>query len=188
MRSAKLFWTLMFSVLFVASAFSQEKKAAEEFGYVGVKTCKMCHMSTKSGKAYKIWQKTKHAQAYTVLASDEAKAIAKKKGIKDPQKADECLACHVTGFGVDAKLKGPKLTLEEGISCEACHGPGSAYKSKKVMKELYEDKIESKTVGLVLPTKETCVQCHNKKSPTFKEFDFEKQAKEIAHPIPKAAK
>ena len=30
-----------------------------------------------------------------------------------------------------------------------------------------------------------CVTCHNKKSPTFKDFDFEKRWKEIAHNIPK---
>ena len=185
MKGVKLIWTFVFSFLFVVSAFGQEKKAAKEFSYVGVKTCKMCHSSTKSGAAYKIWLKNKHSKAYTELASDEAKAIAKKKGIEDPQKADECLACHVTGFGVDAKLKGPKLTLEEGVSCEACHGPGSAYKSKKVMVELYNDKIDPKTVGLITPTKEVCVQCHNKKSPTYKEFVYEEMVKEIAHPVPK---
>jgi len=188
MKGVKLIGTLVFSFMFVVSVFGQEKKMAKEFSYVGVKTCKMCHMSKKSGAAYKVWQKTKHSQAYAELASEKAKEIAKKKGIKDPQKADECLACHVTGFGVAAKLKGPKLTLEEGVSCEACHGPGSAYKSKKVMKELYEHKVKPETVGLTLPTKETCAACHNKKSPTYKEFDFEKRVKEIAHPVPKVAK
>jgi len=188
MKGVKLIGTFVFSFLFVVSVFGQDKKAAKTFTYVGVKTCKMCHSSTKSGAAYKIWLKGKHSKAYTELASDEAKAIAKKKGIADPQKADECLACHVTGFGVDAKLKGPKLTMEEGVSCEACHGPGSAYKSKKVMVGLYMDEIDPKTVGLIEPTKEVCVQCHNKKSPTYKEFVYEKMVKEIAHPVPKAAK
>ncbi|RMD98089.1 MAG: cytochrome C554, partial [Calditrichaeota bacterium] len=121
------------------------------------------------------------------LATEKAKAIAKKKGIKDPQKADECLSCHVTAHGVSAKLIGPKFKIEDGVGCESCHGPGSAYKSKKVMTAVYKGKTDPATVGLIKPTEKTCLQCHNKKSPTFKGFDFKKMFKQIEHPVPKKA-
>ena len=40
---------------------------------------------------------------------------------------------------------------------------------------------------MVIPTAETCTVCHNDKSPTFKEFDFEKMAAKIAHANPEKA-
>lgn len=183
------FWQMLLitvlMVAFVVPMQAQDKAKKAEFQYIGVKGCKMCHMSKKSGAAYKIWQKTKHAQAYATLASDEAKAIAKKKGIADPQKADECLSCHVAGHGEDAKRLGKKYAVEDGVSCEACHGPGSGYKSKKTMTAVYKGEIEPASVGLVKPTEETCKRCHNEKSPTFKSFNFKEMFEKIAHPIPK---
>ena len=32
-----------------------------------------------------------------------------------------------------------------------------------------------------------CVKCHNEKSPTFKEFDYEARWKEVVHPVPEKA-
>jgi len=166
-----------------AISYAQEKKA--EFKYVGVKKCKTCHKSKKRGDQFGKWKESKHSKAYEVLASDEAKKIAKGKGIEDPQKSEECLVCHVTAYGVPSEKKMETLTLEEGVSCEACHGPGSVYKSFKTMKKLYAGEIEPQSVGLVVPDKNVCVKCHNEKSPTYKEFDFEKYYSQIAHPVPK---
>ncbi len=173
--------------LFVAAAYTTTLEAQTKpkpAKYVGVALCKACHNTTKSGKQYTVWQKSAHAKAYETLASDKAKEFAKKRGIDDPQKSPECLQCHTTGFGVDAKLKGPKLTLEEGVSCEACHGPGSNYRKMRVMKDLWAGKIKPESVGLTLPDEKTCIQCHNKKSPSYKPFKFEEMFKKIAHPVP----
>ena len=174
---------LMFSlfVLFVVS-FAAEKSN----NYVGVKKCQMCHKTKKSGNQFGIWQSKKHAQAYATLATPEAKEAAKKAGVAgDPQKAKECLVCHVTAFEAPAANKEASLTVEEGVSCEACHGPGSEYKSMKVMKAITAGTTKGADVGLIEPTKEVCVKCHNPKSPTYKEFVYEEAIKAIAHPIPK---
>lgn len=172
---------ILMSVL-SAESWAQGKK---EFKYGGVATCKACHLTKKSGAQYKLWQEGPHAKAYETLLTDAAKEVAKKKGIDNPEKADECLKCHVTAHGVDAALKGPKLTIEEGVSCESCHGPGSGYKSKKVMMEIWKDKAKAADYGLVIPTKEVCVTCHNEESPSYKPFKFEEAVKKIAHPVPK---
>jgi len=161
---------------------AQTKKAAV---YGGVKTCKACHMTKKSGAQYKIWKASKHAKAFETLKGEEALAIAKKKGIADPSKSDKCLKCHVTAFGVDAKLKGPKLTMEEGISCEACHGAGSNYKSRKTMKAITAGTLKPADYGLTLPDEKSCVTCHNEESPKYKKFVFKEMVAKIAHPIPK---
>lgn len=165
-------------ILFATMAFSQN------FQYVGVAGCKMCHNSKKSGEQFTIWQNSAHAKAYATLATEEAKKIAKEKGIADPQKAPECLKCHVTAYDKPASMKTAKLTMEEGVSCEACHGPGSEYKSMKVMKDIYEKKVDGAKFGLVKPDEKTCKTCHNPESPTYKAFNFAEMVKKIAHPVP----
>ena len=150
---------------------------------VGAPKCKICHKA-KTGDQWGIWEASSHAKAYETLASDEAKKIATEKGLGDPQQAAECLVCHVTqaflGGEVKVSAKG-KYVDAEGIGCEACHGPGSAYKSKKIM----VDSEAAAAAGLqIVKGAEFCQQCHNEKSPTFKAFDYEKRWAEIAHPVP----
>ncbi len=149
--------------------------------YIGTVKCKMCHNSAKKGKIYDKWATTKHAAAYKTLASDESKALAKKMGIKDPLKGEKCLKCHVTGYG---QPTGGKYSIEEGVTCEACHGPGEHYWSMKVMK----DKKLAMENGLVEPTEKLCVTCHNKESPTYKAFKYEEAYKAVEHHPPKAEK
>lgn len=176
------------SGLFLSYALAQEKAPAGKatttkatFQYIGSGKCKLCHNTVSSGKQYDKWLSTKHAKAYATLASEESKKIAKEKGIADPQKSEKCLKCHVTAFTVPAAQKAATLTLEEGVGCEACHGPGEKYKDMKIMK----DRKLSMENGLILPTEKICVTCHNQESPFYKPFKFEEMVKLIAHPKPK---
>jgi hypothetical protein len=118
------------------------------------------------------------------LASEEAKTIGATLGIEDPQTSDACLKCHVTGHGVAAEFLGPKHDPTEGVGCESCHGAGGDYYKKKTMVGLASGEIEPASVGLVVPTAETCMTCHNEESPTFESFDFDEMVKKIAHPVP----
>ena len=117
--------------------------------YVGVEKCRICH-----NKQYKVWESSKHAKAFNALNPDE-------------QKQDKCLKCHTTGH--EAKFK--------GVQCEACHGPGSGYKTIPIMK----DRAKAIAAGLVIPSEETCKKCHNANSPNFKGFDFKSQWEKIKH-------
>lgn len=183
------FIVVSFLVMMVTMALAQETKTAETtktFKYVGVAKCKMCHKGEKNGNVFEKWQASKHATAYATLATDHAKEVAKKAGIEgDPQQAPECLVCHVTAYSVAAEQKEATLTIEEGNSCEACHGPGSEYKGMKVMKDIYAGTVKGADFGLIEPNEAVCVTCHNPKSPTYKEFKFEVEVKNIAHPVPK---
>ncbi len=180
------FVLILYAGLVGQNSVAQEKVAAGVFQYGGVVTCKPCHLTPKSGAQFKKWSEEKHSKAYETLKTPAALEAGKKMGIADPSTSDKCLKCHVTGHGVDAKMKGAKLTLEEGVSCEACHGPGSAYKGQKLMKDIYDGKVDGAQYGLIKPTEEFCVKCHNKESPTFKGFNFKEAAAKIAHPVPKA--
>lgn len=150
--------------------------------YVGAKACGMCHKSEKSGNQLGIWQKSKHAQAYTTLTTQKANDIAKAKGITTPAaESPACLKCH----GIIGPQES-KADVKDGVQCEVCHGAGSDYKSLTVMKDegkavaaglrLYKDKAA---------IEKQCRTCHNATSPTFKEFNFEERWEKIQHPVPK---
>lgn len=158
--------------------------AAQTPQYVGADKCKMCHMSKANGDAYRIWKTSKHAAAYTTLASPESRAIAKKMGIDDAQKSPQCLKCHVTGHSAPPSAKAASYKLADGVGCETCHGAGSLYKEMKVMRALHAGIQDAKAVGYSKGDKSQCVSCHNPESPTYKPFKVEQAYKKIAHPIP----
>jgi hypothetical protein len=129
---------------------------AGDFTYVGAAKCKMCHKGAKKGEVFEKWEKGPHAKALETLKA------------KGEDKNPKCLECHVTDV---------KTAADEGVGCEACHGPGSAYKSLSIMK----DKAKAMENGLIEPTEAVCKKCHNEKSPTFKGFKYDEWAKKIDH-------
>lgn len=187
MKKVIVLLTIIAVMVMFLTSFAQEAKkaAAAKFNYVGVSKCKMCHMGAKKGEIFEKWEAGPHAKAFATLASEESKKIAKEKGVKgDPQQAAECLVCHVTGYAAAADQKGASLTIEEGVSCEACHGPGSEYKSLKIMKGITDGSVKGAEYGLIAANEKICVTCHNTKSPTYKEFKFDVKYKKIAHLLP----
>ncbi len=176
MRRILVFALAIFVVgMFTADVFAQDH------AFIGVKKCKMCHKGVKKGEIFEKWESTLHAQAFATLATEEAKAIGAEKGIENPQTADECLSCHITGYGVDAALT-EALIPENGVTCESCHGAGADFKKISVMK----DRDAAIAAGLTADPKAVCVNCHNEESPTFKPFVFEERWTKIAHSRPAA--
>jgi hypothetical protein len=153
--------------------------SAQTFKYIGADKCKACHNKPSTGDQYNKWLKDAHSQAFKKLSNQESKDYAKKNGIADPSKEAKCLKCHSTFDRAEAKLRGTVLQ-SEGVSCETCHGPGSMYKTPAVMKNI----TQAKSMGLIIPDKQLCMQCHNKDNPFFKEFNFETYSAKIAHPNP----
>lgn len=157
---------------------------APAHAFVGAEKCKMCHNSAAKGAQFTQWSQSKHAKAFETLGTEAAKKVAAEKGIADPQKADQCLKCHVTGHGAPADKLTDKYKAAEGVSCESCHGPGGDYWKMEVMK----DRAKSVAAGMVIPDEKTCTGCHNAENPTFKGFDFASYSAKVAHPNPQAAK
>ena len=167
----------------IASA-EETAAAPETHQYVGVKKCKMCHNAEKGGAQFTHWTESKHSKAFETLAGEEAKKIAKEKGIEDPQKAAECLSCHQTGAGEPAEHFAASYLATDGVGCESCHGAGSHYIKMKTMQGIRDKSLKAADYGLLVPTEETCVKCHNDKSPSFKAFTFKESSEKIAHKIP----
>ena len=166
------------SVVLACMLFLMSNVLLAQNKYIGAAKCKMCHMS--KGKQYPIWSESKHAKAFETLKGEEAKKIAKEKGIADPTTDAKCLKCHATAGAVEATLNGG-IKNEEGVSCESCHGAGEKYKSPIVMRSR-EEAVKN---GMLVPDEKTCIKCHNSESPTFKSFDYAAYSAKIAHKNPK---
>lgn len=78
---------------------------AQETGYAGSGACAGCHK-----EIHDTWSNALHSQAYSspIFQQDWTAQGSN----------NSCLECHTTGF--DAKTG---KYVEEGVTCEACHGP-----------------------------------------------------------------
>jgi len=169
---------LAFVLCFAVSGVLAQNK------YIGTKMCGACHKQAKTGEAYTIWAKSPHANAFKTLQSEKANEIAKAKGLKVPAaEAAECLECHVTGGGT-AENVDKTFKMEEGVTCEACHGAASGYKTLHSKPENKEKAVKAGLIRGDASKEELCVTCHNEKSPTFKGFKMEEYWKKIAHQLP----
>lgn len=155
--------------------------------YVGVSKCKMCHSAAERGDQYGKWTKMKHAHAWEALATEQAKKYATERGITDdPQKADACVKCHVTAFGVPAEQLDKRFKKEAGVQCESCHGPGGNHVKARMAAAMSGEGGEgyqAPSPGEIIanPTADTCKQCHNEESPSYKPFCFHEFEKKIRH-------
>jgi len=78
---------------------------AQEETYAGSQACVNCHQDIHTD-----WMTTRHAQAFS-------SPIFQKDWSLEGSKTS-CLQCHTTGFNLESGSY-----TEEGVACEACHGP-----------------------------------------------------------------
>jgi hypothetical protein len=139
--------------------------------YVGPGSCSAvaCHGGIQPRSVTKVMQNEystwvtsdKHAQAYASLTGSLGRQIATTLKIGPADKAQRCLVCHALSVG--AALRARDFDVNEGVSCESCHGPASqwlgphiqanALHAKMVELGLYDNK------NLALRT-ERCLTCH----------------------------
>ena len=165
-------------------------QSGKEPVYIGAQACGQCHDGPSIGHQFSKWLLTAHAKAYASLALPEAKPITELSGItEEPHKAKQCLGCHATAAETEDWELAEGFHLEDGLQCEACHGPGSEYATKEVMM----DRMHAMMHGLKMPTKDDCMVCHRAKGShdrilKKKTFNLDEAWQAIAHPIPKVGK
>ena len=103
--------------------------------YLGPTSCgsSSCHGSVTPRRTlgvrqdeYFIWQKKdRHAQAYGVLFNDRSRVIARRLHLGEAADSPACRSCHA--LAVPARQQRGPLELEDGISCESCHGAASGW-------------------------------------------------------------
>lgn len=149
-----------------------------EYGYVGSQVCGECHLAEGTGGQQSVhWMRSPHARAYWELKTDWARFLAsirdEYQDIEDPSTEWRCLKCHVTG--AQDQIAGPADTFrqEEGVGCEACHGPGSVYVGPAIM----GDRAAFLANGGRIPDEATCRTCHE-----GDRFQYEDRLVRVAHP------
>lgn len=103
--------------------------------YVGPGSCSAvaCHGGIQPRSVTKVLQneystwvtEDKHARAYAVLTEPLGRQMAATLKIGPAEKAQKCLVCHA--LSVDAAHRAREFDLADGVSCESCHGPASAW-------------------------------------------------------------
>lgn len=98
--------------------------------HLGAASCasSVCHGANQRsanspilGNEFSIWQQVDpHAKSFATLSTPESQAIARKLGLGDATKAKVCLDCHT--HNVPDAMRGEKFLVDDGVSCEACHG------------------------------------------------------------------
>jgi hypothetical protein len=172
-------------VLLLLFYLPEENRSQSKFKYVGANTCVgVCHKSEEQGNQYEVWKESKHARAFRTLQTSQADSIALARGYITPAtETPDCIKCHTLGRDFeDSEFLG-SFDLTQGVQCESCHGPGSEYRKLNIMKD--PETAAAKGLIVHMEREKFCIDCHNPKSPTYFEFDYDPMWEMIAHPKPK---
>jgi hypothetical protein len=161
-------------VLFALSAWPGFVRAAEGDApkYIGPGSCAAtsCHGNVKPVAGSRILQneystwiiKDKHSKAYQALTGEIGERMARilKLGMK-AEEAPKCLACHA--LNTMPAQRGRAFEVAEGVSCENCHGPSSAWLGPHTERQWTHEK--SIALGMadtrsVIHRTEKCLECH----------------------------
>ena len=144
----------------------------ESAKYIGPGSCAAtsCHGSVKPVAESRILQneystwiiKDKHSKAYQALTGDIGERMAHilKLGSK-AEDAPKCLACHA--LYTTPTQRGRPFEIADGVSCENCHGPSSAWLGPHTERQWTHEK--SIALGMVdtrnvIHRTEKCLECH----------------------------
>jgi len=140
--------------------------------FIGPGSCAAtsCHGSVKPVPGSRILQneystwilQDKHSRAYQALTSDVGERMARilKLGSR-AEDAPKCLMCHA--LYTTPGQRGRPFEISEGVSCESCHGPASAWLGPHTTREWAHEKSVAAgmtdTRNIIVRTKK-CLECH----------------------------
>jgi len=138
--------------------------------YVGISSCAngFCHGAVEPlaetavlQNEYPTWMLDPHRRAYERLAGPEFQAVA--EALEPGKKATEvklCLGCHA--LDVPPQLS-DGLYIEDGISCEGCHGPAGGWRDRHFEEGwTHAQSVRAGMKDLRDPARrgEVCLACH----------------------------
>jgi Cytochrome c554 and c-prime len=114
---------------------------------------------------FSIWaSQDKHARAYSVLSNPVSMRMGKILKIEQPNKSEKCLVCHA--LYVPAELRATTFELDDGVSCENCHGPAVGWLGPHTTESWQHLSASEKSKYGMYDTRdliarsEKCVTCH----------------------------
>ena len=111
---------------------------------------------------YSTWViRDKHSKSFQALQNPVSQRMAKILRLPHADTAEKCLVCH--SLFVPAPEKGREFELSEGVSCESCHGPASAWLGPHAVKNFARQ--QSVALGMydtsdLIRRGEKCLSCH----------------------------
>jgi len=160
---------LSFLACLVTSALAQPAKGVSK--YIGPGSCSAtaCHggvqprsVTSVLQNEYSIWVvQDSHSKAFRSLQNPVSQRMGHILGISKPENSPKCLACHA--LSVSAQMKGRDFDVSDGVSCESCHGPASAWLGPHTTKGFARQ--QSVALGMydtsdVVRRSEKCLSCH----------------------------
>lgn len=156
----------------VAAAASPTTETYEPVKYLGPGSCAAtsCHGSVKPVAHSRILQneystwilQDKHSRAYQALTGEVGERMARiLKLSAKAEEAPKCLACHA--LSARSEQRGRPFEIAEGVSCESCHGPASAWLGPHTTRDWPHEK--SVALGMrdtrnIIHRSEVCLECH----------------------------
>jgi hypothetical protein len=156
----------------IAAAASRTADTPEPIKYIGPGSCAAtsCHGSVKPVAGSRILQNEystwilqgKHSSAYQALTSPVGERMARILKLSgSAESSAKCLACHA--LNTTPEQRGRPFELSEGVSCESCHGPASAWLGPHTTHDWPHEK--SVALGMrdtrnVIHRSELCLECH----------------------------
>jgi hypothetical protein len=151
---------------------SASAPAARPGLYVGVASCatSVCHGSRQPRGAFDVLQneyftwrdEDAHARAYEVLGNERSRAMAINLGLEQPPyETPACLACHT--LAPPSGQRARRLEVEDGVSCESCHGPASGWlDGHHTDGWSHQDSVDAGLVDLdrAATRARVCLRCH----------------------------
>jgi hypothetical protein len=167
--------------------------------YLGVAGCD-CHAEEDLGRQVARWAGSHHARTYLLLETGYPERVDPRsrhlvflgygKAVKQEAERlgqdQNCLECHGTGFGKE-EIWSETFHVEDGVQCEACHGPGRVHVA--LLREEIDATALEEDITMKIPEEQDCLKCHREKPshavvPNRPEaFDFQASLKKIAHPM-----
>jgi hypothetical protein len=177
---------VLFAVLACAGAFSPEAQSRDEAKarsafantpseqaqqYTGPGSCSStsCHGSIAPRidnrvrqNEYSVWiVRDKHSKAFVSLTGAVGERMAAILGLGKAESAPKCLACHA--LDVPAAQRAHTFDLSDGVSCENCHGPASAWLGRHTERGWTHE--QSVALGMydtrdLIKRSEVCLTCH----------------------------
>ncbi len=151
-----------------ASSARQAPAGSASFTGPGSCAAAACHGAVRPVPGSRILQteystwiaQDRHARATEVLSNAVSTRMAQTLGLGQASSAPKCLACH----SIDApEGRQARTFAQEGVSCEACHGPASGWLGPHTTRGwTHEQSVQAgmyDTKDLVKRT-ERCLTCH----------------------------
>ncbi len=125
--------------------------------YVGVEVCRECHPT-----AWRVWLGSRHARSSVTLQTGIARGIAEREEERAEclAEAPSCLECHGVGVAKGQRLASlGEVRAEEGVTCEACHGPASLH-----VAAARAQRPRPGLVASLLHPERACADCHQRRA------------------------